>query len=60
MPLLPILTSALSLLETLLPLIANLRQRVHQSGELTPEQEIALDQRIQQLTAHAHWRPDGE
>ncbi len=49
--------AAVDLALALLGRLNNIRTALKQSGELTPEQDAALDARFQIAFGEAHWQP---
>lgn len=58
MPYLPLILGAFSLIEKLVPLIQQWRAAAKQNGELTPQQDAELDQRIATVTSQPWWQPE--
>lgn len=48
------------LLVTALGRVNNIRAALRQSGELTPEQDAALDEKLRTTFSAPHWQPSGE
>lgn len=53
-----LIAGAISLLEKLIPLIAQWREAAKQTGEMTPEQEAEFKAKIETVTSQPWWKPE--
>lgn len=54
------ISAILPAITTLLEYVEQLRARGRQSGELTPEQDAALDAEIARITSKPWWTPENK